>query len=338
MGHERIVTAAIGFAAGCLVAGGMTWFLVPSNSQIKPLRESTLAGGSGYKFIDPLIGVSNTGLVDSPEYTSLENTLRSYISDQVQAGNLTTASVLLSDISQAQGFTINPDEEYSPASLLKVPAMIAYYKLAENDPAILDKEILYQGGVDANLQEHFQSPVQLQRGRSYSIEELIEHMIKYSDNNAAQLLINNLDDTNQNDTFNALFKDMGIDQIDLSNDSITVRAYSLFFRILYNATYLDRDHSEQALALLTQTDFSKGIESGVPNNIQVAQKFGEFTLQTSSGEVIKRELHNCGIIYYPKHPYLLCIMTKGNDFDKLEAVLTNISHQTFAFMEQKYSQ
>jgi hypothetical protein len=162
-------------------------------------------------------------------------------------------------------------------------------------------------------------------------------MIKYSDNNAAELLINHLNMTNQDGTFDTLFKDMGINQIDLGNDFISIRAYALFFRILYNSTYLSRDMSEKALALLSQTDFSKGIEGGVPNNIEVSQKFGEFTQESTSGTLVKRELHNCGIVYYPGHPYLLCIMTKGKDFAPLEGVLSEISRKVFIFMEQKYS-
>ena len=37
------------------------------------------------------------------------------------------------------------------------------------------------------------------------------------------------------------------------------------------------------------------------------------------------ELHDCGIIYYPNHPYFLCVMTKGADFPVLAGVIREVS-------------
>jgi len=75
---------------------------------------------------------------------------------------------------------------------------------------------------------------------------------------------------------------------------------SYFFRVLYNATYLSSDSSEHALSLLNLPDFPQGIEATVPKGVAVAQKFGERSVFTSTGAVDHRELHDCGIIYYPK--------------------------------------
>jgi len=300
------------------------------------LRESNLNSSDTYAYIDPLLAV-NAAVGSTNEDNALEVSARATISSAISSGNLSTASVMFIDENQGTGFTINPDEKYSPASLLKVPTMIAYYKLAETDHSILSESIPYGGGTDYNLQETILSPVQLQKGNSYTVDELIQHMIRYSDNNAADLLIANLNTTGSYvTTFDKLFKDMGITQLSVASDFITVQAYSLYFRVLYNATYLNRDFSEKALQLLTQTDFSKGIESGVPNNIQVAQKFGEYSLQSSSGTILKRELHDCGIVYYPGHPYLICIMTKGANFTQLNGVIATISRQAFEYMEGKY--
>ena len=58
----------------------------------------------------------------------------------------------------------------------------------------------------------------------------------------------------------------------------------------------------------------------LPKNIIVAHKFGE------SGELGKEvQLHDCGIVYSPQHPYLICVMTKGKDFKNLENVIRSIS-------------
>src|SRR3989338_6738009 len=99
---------------------------------------------------------------------------------------------------------------------------------------------------------------------------------------------------------------------------LSPRDMSRIFRTLYNSTYLTKSYSEQALELLTKTDFTKGIVSGVEAKIAVAHKFGEYTeYPTGLLDIPNHQLHDCGIIYYPKKPYLLCVMTMGKNFNNL---------------------
>jgi len=88
------------------------------------------------------------------------------------------------------------------------------------------------------------------------------------------------------------------------------------------------------LSLLTHTNFTSGLTAGIPKNIVVAHKFGEATDDDVSGSIISRELHDCGIIYYPGKPYLLCVMTKGTDFSKLEGVISGISEIAYDFVSR----
>ena len=96
-----------------------------------------------------------------------------------------------------------------------------------------------------------------------------------------------------------------------------------FFRILYNASYLTKDNSQKALDLLSKVDFTDGIRAGVPSSVKVANKFGEREV----GNII--QLHDCGIVYFKDHPYLLCIMSRGTDFTKLAASIKNISRLVY---------
>ncbi len=306
-----------------------------STPTITALRQSSLNAHTEYSFIDPIIGLKNPNTTVLPEYKNLEQNMQTFIAGQVSSGRLKTASVYFRDINGSGGVTINPDEQYSPASLSKVPTMIAYYKIAESNPDILKDKIYYDGAVDMNEQEHIKSPIHIVPRTVYTVAELIEYMIRYSDNNAATLLIDHLNKTGYEDVFNNLFRDMSITEVSLTDDYMTISAYALFFRILYNATYINREMSERALKLMSQTDFTKGIDAGVAHNTVVSQKFGEFTVLDSRGSVLKRELHNCGIVYYPHHPYLLCIMTKGNDFGALENVIAQISRMIYEYIETK---
>jgi beta-lactamase class A len=193
---------------------------------------------------------------------------------------------------------------------------------------------------DHNSVQEISSAVRLVPGNTYTVRQLVEHMIRYSDNNAADLLYAYLKDTNHLDVYQGIFSDLGIDPKVLTTyaDTLTIQKYSIFLRVLYNATYLDRENSESALTLLSETDFSEGIESGVPNNTLVSEKFGEVRMVDVNGALIGKEVNNCGIVYYPEHPYLLCIMTKGegDNVKNLEAVIGSISRIIYKGMQTLY--
>jgi len=104
--------------------------------------------------------------------------------------------------------------------------------------------------------------------------------------------------------------------------------YAAFFEILYNATYLNKEMSEKALAILTKSTFNYGLVGGVPIGVEVAHKFGERIFEEY------KQLHDCGIIYKENNPYLLCIMTRGDmmegdNFNDLAMVIKKISEQVY---------
>ena len=332
---KRITIAlGIGFAAGIALAVLYFHIVEPQMQQVKVVRESDIASSTAYMFTDPLIGVTS-GNTTSPAYASLRTRINSYIASEATAG-LDSASVNFRDIDASQGFTINPAETYDPASLTKIPLAMAYYDLAEENSSVLSDQIFYSGDPDLDADEQIRSVVQLVPGESYTVEEMIEHMIRYSDNNAEQLLADHLVSLGQLEVLNKLFADLGIKTNASDPDYATAGSYSVFLRVLYNSTYLDREYSERLLQLMSQTDFTQGIESGIPNGVLVAQKFGDAKIPDAAGNVAGAELQNCGIVYYPDHPYILCIMTKGRSIDELERVLASISRIVFEDTQQRY--
>jgi hypothetical protein len=61
--------------------------------------------------------------------------------------------------------------------------------------------------------------------------------------------------------------------------------------------------------------------AGVPSGTVVAHKFGERVLPSKN----VKQLHDCGIVYYPQFPYVLCVMTRGNDFVTLQQAIKGVS-------------
>lgn len=68
----------------------------------------------------------------------------------------------------------------------------------------------------------------------------------------------------------------------------------------------------------------------MPASVKVAHKFGERLLEDST-----RQLHDCGIVYYPENPYLICIMTHGNVYENLEKTIQDISKMVYKEVDSR---
>jgi beta-lactamase class A len=312
--HKNYLLITVFTLVGFLIG----YLLHPSQTNIfKEIRNQ-----EGYTFINPLLECEYNFNPQSQKNTqNIKNEISTFINQSLEDKNIFAASIYFRDLNNGPSFGINEEELFSPASLLKVPLMIAYFKETEHSPGVLQQSILFDQPINQQ-EQNIKPEKELIIGEEYSIEELIKRMIIYSDNEAYELLINNIDIKN----YEKIFTDLGID-ISLAKNNpggniINIKDYASFFRILYNASYLNKEMSEQALDLLSQSTYKKGLVKPLPKDLLVAHKFGERNYLTSQD----KQLHDCGIIYLLNKPYLLCIMSKGSDFDLLSKFIQNTSH------------
>lgn len=289
-----------------------------------------------YTFINPLLGCNVAEKKENEEFSPLRREIEKVISQKITTGQAQKISIYF-DTRDGHWLTINPTEKYFPASLLKVPVMIAYYKEAESNPSVLSQKLAYDGSFDINRGEFFKPTKPLLPNVSYTVEELIEKMIVYSDNNALAILSSNINAAGLQE----IFTDLGLDFPPVASpqnltDFMGVKSYANFFRVLYNTTYLNKEMSERALALMSKTDFQSGLRASLPPEIFVSHKFGEkdFVNQPQN-TTVEKELHDCGIIYFPERPYILCVMTKGTDNMQLAKTIEDISRTVYQYIKNQ---
>jgi beta-lactamase class A len=274
---------------------------------------------TGYKYISPLLDCENT-LPLNYNYTQLKSSIQKIIDTKISNHEVGSISLYYRDLNNGPWIEINPDDKFSPASLLKVPLMMAYLKLAEDNHALLSKKLIV-GNYQEDDSPNILPQKMVKAGEEYTVEELITYMIKYSDNIAANTLLVNIPKDDLTDIYTDF--NLAIPGSDGSENYMTVTDYSSFFRILYNASYLDREMSEKALKILATSTFTQGLTANLPSNIKVSHKFGERVFEG------KKQLHDCGIVYLTNKNYLLCIMTRGDNFTKMENTIANISKNIF---------
>jgi len=278
---------------------------------------------NGYQYIRPLLYNEKLCEADNlmPVKAEVENIVNSY----KLSGVISSASVYIRQLNQGDWICTGENEMYNPGSLLKIPELITFMKMNEKNPGLLDQKIAYTTQLNLPKQAHYISK-SIELGKTYTIRELLYYMISYSDNNATWLLNQRMD----NNVFMKVFTDLGISKPDMTRNDIpiTAREFSYFMRVLYNASYLSTDDSEFCTELLSHSDFDQGMLSGLPKGIQVAHKFGE------AGDGVLAHFNESGIIYINKSPYLLTVMTKGKDEEKLPPVIGDISKKVFELMSR----
>ncbi len=309
--------------AGALIGavGMAVWFhYYPVHAKAEGEIEGELhLGQSG--FINPLIDCPQMPEGRSPKKDQIQKSVSQRIDELQNRKVAEKVSVGYRDLNNGPAFSINVDEPFMAASLLKVPIAIAILKKSLGDTSLMSRKLIY---VKPSTLDDWSQAIQIADpmvpGSSYTVEELIRRMLVDSDNEAAAMLLNVAPPLE----VIQVLREMGVPLLQKNNDWwISVGEYGSIFRILYNSTFLPESMSNSLLRLLSQAKGPVGLISGIESGITVSHKFGE----RRSGDL--QQFHDCGIIYYPKRPYLLCVMTRGADLKQLETVVADISKIVF---------
>lgn len=286
--------------------------------------------GGQYGLVNPLLECEGGEELISGELKSFKDEIEVLINKEIADKKATSVAVYFRDMDDGPWFGIDEKEPFLPGSLLKIPVMMAYMKEAESDPGIMGKKLTFDRK-SPPFGQYIKPSTKIEYGKSYTIEELIYRMIVYSDNNAVALLMSSYTGSAYNRIFTDILNISSSDSPEATN--ISVKKYASLFRVLFNASFLNKESSNEALRMLSSTEFTGGIVAGVPSNLTVAHKFGE-----SKSNDNKKQFHDCGIVYYPKNPYLLCVMSKGDNYGDLVSVIKDVSKLTYEEVDKQVRQ
>jgi beta-lactamase class A len=267
-----------------------------------------------YQLIKPL---RLSDIHESDQLSHLKCDISQLIENKKQAGVLYSASVYYRKLNDGTWIGVNNNETFRPGSISKIPLLMYYLKLSELKPGLLDQKYTYNKVYMESKQETYQN-TSVKLGDSYTVRDLLKKMITESDNGATSLLLSHLDNTS---LYESIFRElhMPVPKKFSFDFALTASDCSKFLRVLYNSTYLSDKNSEFALQLLSHTTFKEGIKKALPENVTVANKFGE------SGFEDAPEFSETGIIFEGENSYLLTVMTRGVDSKGQAEAISEIS-------------
>lgn len=250
-------------------------------------------------------------LNETQSMPTLRKILSSYSSDQ-------RFSVYVEDYSSGQWLGINEENKMLPASLLKIPTLIAILKKIQDNKISLNEELILNER-DLDLKS---GTLGLKgAGTKISIRDLLIEMIANSDNTAVLTL--NRQVLNDEDIINSRTA-LGIPIYDGNNDSLNSKQMGNTFRNIYFSNYLDKEYSNNALNLMARTNFRSQLPAALPLDVVIAHKVGFYL---GGGYY-----HDCGIVYVPEKPYFICVMSTNVTKKEADTEISTISQIVYEYM------
>jgi beta-lactamase class A len=276
---------------------------------------------SGFQRIKPLL--STGPACESAQLAGLRTGIGTLVDEIRTGGHVNSVSVYVHDLEQNDWITYNGSEAYAPGSMLKVPLMMYFLSMAERDPSLL-KETWTCEAVDLTPQHSEFPSTQAELNTTYTVDQVLELAIANSDNLATAMILRHV----SLEGYARFFVDLGLPKPDrLAKDYLmTVKDYSIIIKALYNSSLLSPMASERALGIMTRSSFKAGLVAGLPPDLEVAHKFGE------AGNEAMKELHETGLVYADGHPYLITVMTRGDQMAPLAEAIASISRLVYERM------
>lgn len=288
------------------------------------IHNGTYTSGEFLPLVKIIQGVSvdaNSGENSSAilHYAGLNKTISQDILNYNATGNV---GVYVEDTKTGAWFGINERTGFFPASLLKIPIMMAVLKKVQSNEINLNDniELIPSDSSDVAKWGNLSGT----SGVNMTVLELLRQMVAFSDNTAKEALKRQLTQTE----LDAVFVHVGITDPYISDDqTVSPRGYTRLFKALYYSTYLAPHYSELGLEIARDDKDHNLISQGVPTGVEVSHKFGAFEEWGV--------LHDCGIVYHPQNPYFICIMTKSLDTNLGGKLIPQISKDIYDYVDNE---
>lgn len=324
--YASIVTLFLG-AGGVLLLTGhsepttTTPVLLPAPVATGAFCDYSIKRVSGFGHVQPLLYAEP--VCEAPRFAPVKANLLNILGNAKKSGQVKRASVYVRDLSRGDWFAINADDRFEPGSLMKVPTMMACLMQAEAEPAF--GRGVFRTNVDKIPLDQFYPPSEEPRiGKDYSLEEVLNFSICKSSNVAETMLLQRI----SKEQYERLLLMVGLDGIAGREASypISPKEYSQFLKAIYNTSVLSPLTAEMAIKLLIKSDFKEGLRRGIPEEIDVASKFGE------TGPDKDRQFHEAAIVFAPGKTYLMVVMTNGSDTQTLTDLVAEVSREVYTFI------
>jgi len=203
--------------------------------------------------------------------------------------------------------SIYAQRQFEAASLMKLPVMAAFWAEVEKGNLNPDQAYVLKNDDKVGGSGVLQNK---QPGYETTYTQMLTLMGKQSDNIAYRIIRREVGD----EAVNKILLKAGMYNTDLIQNKTTPADIGSFYKSLLQGVLVNSEHKDQILDSLTGTIYEDYLPAGLPEDVEVAHKYGRET----------HVLHDAGIVW-TSHPYILVLMSEGVIDSEAETVFPDLS-------------
>ncbi|HVA67399.1 MAG TPA: serine hydrolase [Elusimicrobiota bacterium] len=238
-------------------------------------------------------------------------------------------AIYLQDLKSGAVWAYHPDETFRAASLIKLPLMVAvFYKIKDGGLSLDQRLVVTRDNRTGGSGTIKWSP----DGTSFTVRDLLIHLISESDNTAANMLLNAVGVGYAQQKFREMGlvhtcihrAGMSLRSGRIADDNYTTaREMNMLLTKIYRGQLVSPEASRMMLDILRyKKDVASRLAKGLPWGWVIAHKTG----------LERRACHDSAIFFTPYGDYTLTVLTGQNrSYHRAKNFITEMGHLTFAY-------
>ncbi len=249
--------------------------------------------------------------------------------DKAISPSVGTAGIYVKSLNTGATATEQEDRVFLSASLFKVPILVELLRQQSLGMSDMNTTIRLQ-------QKHWSDGagvLQAQIGKEFQVHELVDYMIRVSDNVAALALLDLVGTDNVNLTLQA----NGLEKTRLrigqssrdwggrpGENTVTAREMGLLLEKLATGKILNDRYTKEAIRLLSLQQQVSWLPALLPPGVKVAHKSGE----------LPGVRHDAGIVYGSRSQFVAVVLTSDlGDYDEGAQSIARVAKVAYDYLE-----
>ncbi len=262
--------------------------------------------GRAAKFFSPAVVISQLPKAAEERSRKTEEFFK-----QTVAGKTGRYGFYVQNLGEPWSYGVDEEKAFPAASLIKLPIMVAAYRLAEAGGLDLEGEYVLKEEDKRNGAGALYNQA---AGTVYTWRKLLELMGKQSDNTAARAVLNRVGEAR----VNQLLSEQGMVKTSLAENETTPAEIGQLLVALKRGEVLNRENTQELLGFLTETIFEDRLPAGIPEGVTVAHKVG-----TDLGVVA-----DAGVVEAVR-PFVLVMMSEGVETEEATGVIVALAEKVY---------
>ncbi len=254
-------------------------------------------------------------LAGSPDKIRNYDDLRKHILDYISLQD-GIYGVYVKDLNTGRYFSINGNTPYIAASTYKVPENLCLYEKVIAGEIDLDEEMVY---TQADYETGTGSIQYKDFGTRYTLRELAKLNMTVSDNVAKNMIKRKLGRETIIDYMDAL----GGRYLPIDKNITSPRDMKIYMEKVLELNVKHPEVIGEFIYNLKHTEFNDRINQLLPSDVEVAHKIGNQV----------NVLNDVGIVYHPKNPYIITILSEHIRYSQAFDTIPKISKMIYDYQD-----